>query len=81
MTTIRDKVTYGFLAVIIAAGMFLGVNSSIEAQTDVFKVQVSTSRALACTLSLGQTEPDGGRNPEAVAQCWTQEGLRAPRIP
>ena len=79
MTPWGTRALYLLFALLISLGLVLAVNGPVNSQNDILRQNLATSRALACTLTL-PIGPDG-RDPVQAAACWTQEGLRAPKIP
>lgn len=81
--TLRDKVVYTALAALIAAGLLVGVNTTINTQTDVLRElqrlgtqQLAQSRASDCTVALPLLA--GGRDHADVNACYADQGLTVP---
>lgn len=69
--TLRDKVVYAIIAAVIAAGMVVTVNHSIDSQTDVLREIRNSTRAEVCVLAIAPDE----RTSELVSACLKENGL------
>ncbi len=70
-STIKDRVVYFALAVIIVGGLFFGVNDSISTQNEVLENIRDAARAQVCVLAI----PPDDRTPTVVSACLRTYGL------
>lgn len=62
---------YVVLAALVAWGLLLGVNASIDSQTEVLREIRNSTRAQVCVLAISPEE----RTPDVVAKCLRTNGL------